>query len=71
MGFQPQPSLLRVVLMWCKLHVVAVDTTDHFSLTAMSLVSRRPDLPQHKQAHTGMLMMTRSAIFVLVAHQLC
>lgn len=61
----------RVVLTWCELHVAVMDATDHFSLTAMSLVSGRPGLPQHKQAHTGMLMMTRSAVFVLVAHQLC
>ena len=61
----------RVVLTWCELHVAVMDATDHFSLTAMSLVSGRPGLPQHKQAHTGMLMMTRSAVFVIVAHQLC
>lgn len=61
----------RVVLTWCELHVVAVDTADHFSLTAMSLVSGRPGLPQHKQALTGMLRMTSGAVFVLVAHQLC
>lgn len=61
----------RVVLTWCELHVAVMDATDHFSLTAMSLVSGRPGLPQHKQAHTGMLMMTRSAVFVLVAHKLC